>query len=115
GDHAPRPRAGRANHLAGSGPGAPHSTGMPDIGSVSWVDLTVSNAEEVRDFYREVVGWSSEDLDMGEYADYVMRSPATGEAVAGVCHARGVNAHLPAQWLVYLTVADLEASVEKVK
>ena len=31
--------------------------------------------------------------------------------VAGVCHARGSNAGLPAQWMIYIHVADLDASI----
>jgi predicted enzyme related to lactoylglutathione lyase len=33
--------------------------------------------------------------------------------VAGVCHARGANANLPAQWLVYVQVEDVEASARR--
>jgi predicted enzyme related to lactoylglutathione lyase len=39
----------------------------PEIGSIGWVDLTISNAEEVRDFYAQVVGWRPAPLDMGGY------------------------------------------------
>jgi hypothetical protein len=84
---------------------------MSDIGKIGWVDLTVPEAGRVRDFYRAVVGWQSEGVEMGGYEDYCML-PEEGGAVAGVCHARGANAGLPAQWLVYITVADLEASLE---
>jgi hypothetical protein len=35
--------------------------------------------------------------------------------VAGICHARGVNADLPAVWLPYLVVEDLDASLEAVR
>ena len=35
------------------------------------------------------------------------------QAVAGVCHARGSNAGLSPQWLVYITVADLDASLAR--
>ena len=45
---------------------------------------------------------------MGEYSDYTSGS---GKPVSGVCHARGVNADLPAKWLVYVVVADLESSL----
>jgi predicted enzyme related to lactoylglutathione lyase len=31
--------------------------------------------------------------------------------VAGICHARGPNADLPPVWLVYTTVADLDAAL----
>ena len=83
----------------------------PRPGSVSWQDLTVDNAEAVRDFYAAVVGWKSEALSMGGYSDFVMS--ADGEGVAGICHARGVNADLPPVWLIYITVEDLDHSLEE--
>lgn len=30
----------------------------PEIGAVGWFDLTVEDAESVRDFYAGVVGWT---------------------------------------------------------
>jgi predicted enzyme related to lactoylglutathione lyase len=81
------------------------------IGSIGWLDLTVDDAPALRDFYRAIVGWTPSDCDMGGYADYVMSTPVTNEATAGVCHARGANAGLPAVWLAYLVVANLEASL----
>ena len=86
---------------------------VPEIGRVAWVDLTVPDAVAVRDFYRQVVGWGSAAVGMGDYSDYNMLSPASGEVAAGVCHARGVNAGLPPVWLVYVAVADLEASMAR--
>ncbi len=79
------------------------------IGRIGWVDMTVDDADGVRDFYKAVVGWGHEDVSMGEYADYSMTT-AAGNAVAGICHARGTNAGLPGGWLIYVTVADVEAS-----
>ena len=64
-------------------------TPTPSPGSILWTDLTVPNAEAVRDFYREVAGWGVSPVEMGGYQDYTMTSPADGSAVAGVCHARG--------------------------
>jgi predicted enzyme related to lactoylglutathione lyase len=86
---------------------------MSDVGKIGWLDLTVDDADAVRDFYREVVGWKVEGLDMGGYQDYCML-PAEGGPVAGVCHARGVNAGIPPQWLMYVTVASLDASLARV-
>ena len=42
-----------------------------------------------------------------------MVAPGTGEDVAGVCHARGSNANLPAQWLVYIVVEAVDRSLEE--
>ena len=50
---------------------------------------------------------------MGEYSDYSMNEPVSGRSVAGVCHARGENADLPAQWLVYVVVESLDASLRE--
>lgn len=79
-------------------------------GDVVWTDLTIPNAEEVKDFYSKVTGWGVDALSMGDYDDYVMKN-TDGTAVAGVCHARGSNAHIPPQWLVYVTVADVQESI----
>lgn len=82
------------------------------IGTVGWMDLSVEDAESIRDFYQDVVGWQPEACDMGDYSDYSMKT-ADGTPVAGVCHARGGNAGLPAQWLFYVTIADLDASIAR--
>jgi predicted enzyme related to lactoylglutathione lyase len=79
------------------------------VGSIAWTDLTVPNATEVRDFYARVVGWKSTDHAMGDYADYNILRP-DGECVAGICHARGSNANVPPQWLIYVIVESVEAS-----
>lgn len=82
------------------------------VGRAGWMDLTVEDAPAVRDFYAAVVGWKPEPVSMGDYSDFNMVLPESGEPVAGVCHARGSNAGLPPVWLVYWVVADLDASVE---
>ena len=84
-----------------------------EVGQIAWCDLTVDQADRIRDFYKEVVGWESQDVSMGDYSDYCMMSPGDQQAVAGVCHARGVNANLPAQWLMYVTVADIQAAADR--
>jgi uncharacterized protein len=83
-----------------------------EIGAITWVDLTVQNADEIRDFYQSVVGWKPDAVDMGGYSDYNMSAPESMEPKAGVCYARGGNADLPSQWLIYITIANLEESME---
>mgnify|MGYP001825691131 FL=1 len=80
------------------------------VGKIGWIDMTVDDAEGVRDFYKSVVGWGHEDVSMGDYSDYSMTLPQGGDAVSGICHARGGNAGLPGGWLIYITVADVDAS-----
>ena len=85
-----------------------------ELGKIGWVDLTVPDAAALRDFYQAVVGWKVEGVEMGGYEDYCML-PEEGGPAAGVCHARGVNTGLPAQWLIYITVANLEQSLAAVR
>ena len=88
------------------------------VGRISWLDLTVSDASATRDFYRQVVDWSVQDVEMedaGErYADYNMLGD-DGNPAAGVCHARGVNLGLPRVWIIYLPVGDLAESLRRVQ
>ena len=81
-----------------------------NIGRIGWVDITVADADGLRDFYSNVVGWKPEDVDMGGYSDYNMMMPVSGIPAAGICHARGSNADLPSQWLVYIVVANVDTS-----
>lgn len=88
------------------------------VGCISWLDLTVSDAVLTRDFYRQVIGWSAQAVDMesaGErYADFNMLG-ADGNPAAGICHARGVNQDLPPVWMIYLPVGDLPESLRIVQ
>ena len=96
----------------------PPSDGAASVGRISWLDLTVPDASATRDFYRQVVGWSVQDVEMedaGErYADYSMLAD-DGTPAAGVCHARGVNLGLPPVWMIYLPVGDLAESLRRVE
>lgn len=87
------------------------SDSAPETTSITWVDLTVDNAGEVSDFYSKVVGWKADAVDMGGYSDFNMNAPESGMCVAGICHARGTNAALPPQWLIYVNVTDLDQSI----
>jgi predicted enzyme related to lactoylglutathione lyase len=88
-------------------------TKKPEVGTIAWHDLTVENATEIGKFYAEVVGWKAEPVDMGGYSDLNMSGPDSGDPRAGVCHARGSNAGLPAQWLLYIVVEDLDRSAKR--
>lgn len=81
------------------------------LGKVGWLDITVDDAAGLKDFYQGVVGWGVEVASMGDYDDYVMMDSA-GEAVGGICHARGANKGVPTGWMPYFTVASMEDALK---
>lgn len=84
----------------------------PEIGSITWCDLTVPNAEEVKTFYEKVIGWKADPVSMGDYDDYSMIVPESNKIAAGICNAKGINAKLPPQWLIYITVENVDTSAQ---
>lgn len=87
----------------------------PKFGTIGWIDLTVPDAVKVRDFYASVVGWKTSEVPMGDYSDYCMHPAEGSDPIAGVCHARGANEGLPAQWLLYVSVPNLVESLGHVE
>jgi predicted enzyme related to lactoylglutathione lyase len=101
-----------------SGDGAALPDAAAPVGRIRWAALTVPDASATQDFYRKVVEWPVQHIEMedqGErYADYnLLRKD--GNPVAGICHARGVNVGLPRVWLIYLPVGDLAESLRRVQ
>lgn len=87
-------------------------------GRIAWLDLTVDNADAMRDFYKEVVGWSVHTVEMKDsdtpYANYRMVG-SDGSDAAGIYYARGSNQGLPPVWLIHLPVGDLAESLQRVR
>ena len=86
---------------------------MNTTGKIFWQDLTVENAEKVKDFYCSVVGWTFENVNQGDYNDYNIINSKTKEVVAGICHKKGEIVGLPSQWLNYVMVENIENSIQQ--
>lgn len=82
------------------------------LGKIGWFDLTVPDAGAVSEFYAQVAGWTPRAHAMDGYDDYEMLA-ADGQCAAGICHARGSNAKAPPQWLLYISVADVDAAAAR--
>jgi predicted enzyme related to lactoylglutathione lyase len=80
-----------------------------EIGNIIWADLTVNDAPSIRDFYSKVVGWKFDAV--GDHG-FNMYPPKGDKEITGICHARGENADLPAQWLLYIVVENLDESIQ---
>ncbi len=100
---------------AGSFPGAGI---VNEPGSFSWNELNTRDPEAAATFYGAVFGWDAAEQDMGEAGSYVTwRHPDRGEdgdSIGGMLDIRGrVPEEVPAHWLTYFTVEDLDRAIEK--
>lgn len=87
----------------------------PKVGQFYWTDITVENPAELKEFYKKIFGWQELEVPMkdGEesYVDYGMAADPTTPA-GGICHNRGKNAGLPAQWISYFYIVDVEKALQ---
>jgi predicted enzyme related to lactoylglutathione lyase len=95
---------------AGAEP-APDAAQSP--GTFCWHELLTSDVGSAKAFYGEVVGWGTDDVDLGEMRTYTRLK--AGDADAGGLMAMPADAEAPPNWLVYVAVADAEAAVAKVE
>jgi predicted enzyme related to lactoylglutathione lyase len=86
-----------------------------ESGTFGWNELGTRDTAAAKEFYGGVFGWSADEQDMGEMGTYTTWKVGE-EMVAGMFDISGVVPdEVPAHWLVYFTVEDLEASMEKIK
>jgi len=82
--------------------------------SFCWVELNTSNADSAKQFYTKLFGWTAHDNPVGPDMVYTMLQ-LDGQNVAALYQQ---NTQQQAQdmspdWLVYISVADIEATVAK--
>jgi predicted enzyme related to lactoylglutathione lyase len=86
----------------------------PQTGRFSWNELATSDYKGALAFYSELFGWSPQEaMDMGEggiYQIYGGGGPPLGGMFNKPAEMPG-----PPMWLYYISVDDVNASVEKVK
>lgn len=93
-------------------------------GEFCWNELMTSDPEKAKEFYQALFGWTAKTEEMGGMA-YTMfmhgnkpvggmiKTP-DGKQVHSKKHKKA-NQSMPAHWMSYVAVANIEASVEKAK
>lgn len=86
-----------------------------DQGRFIWYELLTTDPEAAKRFYGEVVGWTYDDMSMGDMTYSVAK--ADGNGVGGImpippeAKAMGV----PPNWSGYICVDDCDGAAEKIK
>lgn len=82
---------------------------MQTHGAFSWMELHSSNGKTAKSFYTDLLGWNTEDMDMGEATYTVI---VNGEdKIGGIPPFEAETA----RWLPYITVDDIDTCTMKAK
>lgn len=80
-------------------------------GIFSWHELMTSDLESSRKFYTDLLGWSTEEVEMpgGTYTMFM----AGDRPVAGVMQPPKDACDGTTKWVGYITVEDIQSTVKK--
>lgn len=89
---------------------------MTAHGSFHWNELMTRNVAQAKDFYTKTLGWTYDDMPMGEmYGTYTI-AKSGGKMVAGMFKMDGpMFDGQPTTWFAYIAVDDLDARLKKLK
>ena len=83
---------------------------MTARGRVGWHELVATDREKALAFYSELFGWQQTDADVSTLGTYQLFS-AGGETIGGMVTG---PATMPAFWLYYFNVGDIDAAAKQV-
>lgn len=83
-------------------------------GSLAWNELTTRAPDQAKAFYGAVFGWTPSDHPMGDRGSYT-EWQLDGRSIGGMLPmGPEFPAEVPNHWLVYFSVADVEAAASKI-
>ena len=87
--------------------------GMMGKGVFVWDELATSDVNAAKTFYSDVLGWSSEGMDMGGGFTYtIFKHPNAEQGVGGAMPQGEAPATM---WLCYINAPDIDATTAKAK
>lgn len=98
--------------FAFAGDGPPERVGQPPVGAFCWHELMTTDSIEAQAFYTGLVGWTSEEMEMGGPSPYRMQKRGEISAAGIMEIPDGMDA--PPNWLSYVVVEDVDESTERV-
>lgn len=87
----------------------------PPVGHFCWYDLNTTDWEGARAFYGELFGWGESGSMDSPGGTYWMFKSQSGDRTVGGLSNMAATMNVPAHWLCYITVADLDAALEQLK
>jgi uncharacterized protein len=84
-------------------------------GSLCWADLNTPDPQVAAAFYSELFGWHIEPGQDGSGYLHIKNGETPLDYIGGIPPAQHRDPNAPPNWLIYILVADCDASTEKAK
>lgn len=88
----------------------------PQPGEFCWNELMTPNAKKAKEFYSALFGWEFDDHDMGNGDTYSMLKQKGNNLAGGMMQIPAAQKdQIPPHWMSYISVENLDKSIEKAK
>ncbi len=84
-------------------------------GAICWTELATRDTKAAEAFYTKLFGWTAKVGGAGTPMEYTEFSNQGKPGVGMMAMPEMVPAHVPAYWMTYFQVADVDASASKAK
>jgi|SRR5581483_6432061 len=89
----------------------PEGEGPAASGVFVWDELMTTDVEGAKQFYGDVFGWTSNDMEMGAVGPYTILRAGETDVAGLMGRPEGVEA--PPHWLPYVGVDDVDGAAER--
>jgi uncharacterized protein len=87
---------------------------MTAHGAFHWNELMTRDAKKAKDFYGKTLGWTYEDMPMGEMTYTIIKS--NGQMVGGMMEMKAPGFDgVPEHWMSYIAVDDVDKRIKMLK
>lgn len=90
------------------------SSRINEVGALCWNELLTTDPDQAGRFYRGLFGWTTEPMPMGDSRTYTLFKLGDTQP-GGMLKITPEMGPIPSNWMIYLSVADSDGTVEKAK
>lgn len=89
---------------------------MTTHGAFHWNELMTRDVKKAKDFYAKTLGWTYDDMPMGDMYGTYSIAKSNGEMVGGIFEMKGpMFEGMPETWFTYIAVDDLDKRLKLLK
>ena len=89
---------------------------MTAPGAFHWNELQTRNLKKAKDFYAKTLGWTYDDMPMGDMYGTYSIIKLNGAMVGGMFEMKGpMFEGVPENWFTYVAVDDVDKAIGKAK